>query len=118
MHPSNVPAIMRTLKMRFGQPEAVVHSLIQKVNALPAIREDRLETLVEFAVNVQNFCAMVDAYELEDYMYNVSLLHQLVSKLPATLKLDWARHRQTLQRVNLATFGNWVYSLAEAAVPS
>lgn len=83
MHPSNVPAIMRTLKMRFGQPEAVVHSLIQKVNALPAIREDRLETLVEFAVNVQNFCAMVDAYELEDYMYNVSLLHQLVSKLPA-----------------------------------
>ncbi|XP_062707745.1 uncharacterized protein LOC134288073 [Aedes albopictus] len=115
MHPSNVPAIMRTLKMRFGQPEAVVHSLIQKVKALPAIREERLETLVEFAVNVQNFCATVDAYELEDYMYNVSLLHQLVNKLPATLKLDWARHRQNLQRVNLATFGNWVYSLAEAA---
>ncbi|XP_029719406.2 uncharacterized protein LOC109431964 [Aedes albopictus] len=115
MHPSNVPAIMRTLKMRFGQPEAVVHSLIQKVNALPSIREERLETLVEFAVDVQNFCATVDAYELEDYMYNVSLLHQLVSKLPATLKLDWARHRQNLQRVNLATFGNWVYSLAEAA---
>ncbi|XP_062702274.1 uncharacterized protein LOC115258215 [Aedes albopictus] len=115
MHPSNVPAIMRTLKMRFGQPEAVVHSLIQKVNALPPIQEDRLETLVEFAVSVQNFCATVDAYELEDYMYNVSLLHQLVNKLPATLKLDWARHRQNLQRVNLATFGNWAYSLAEAA---
>ncbi|XP_062703670.1 uncharacterized protein LOC115259000 [Aedes albopictus] len=115
MHPSNVPAIMRTLKMRFGQPEAVVHSLIQKVNSLPSVQEDRLETLVEFAVSVQNFCATVDAYQLEDYMYNVSLLHQLVSKLPATLKLDWARHRQNLQRVNLATFGNWVYSLAEAA---
>ncbi|XP_062557227.1 uncharacterized protein LOC134222098 [Armigeres subalbatus] len=115
MHPSNVPAIIRTLKMRFGQPEAVVHSLIQKVNALPAIREDKLETLVEFAVNVQNFCATVDAYELDDYMYNVSLLHQLVHKLPSSLKLDWARHRQTLQRVNLATFGHWVYSLAEAA---
>lgn len=115
MHPSNVPAIMKILKMRFGQPEAVVHSLIQKVNALPAIREEQLETLVEFAINVQNFCATVDAYELEDYMYNVSLLHQLVSKLPATLKLDWARYRQNLRRVNLATFGNWAYSLAEAA---
>ncbi|XP_062703593.1 uncharacterized protein LOC134286045 [Aedes albopictus] len=40
---------------------------------------------------------------------------QLVSKLPPTLKLDWACYRMSVPRVNLATFGNFLYSLAEAA---
>lgn len=115
MHPSNVRSVLATLRMRFGQPEAIVHSLIAKITALPPLKEDKLETIMDFAVEVQNFCAIVDACELEEHMYNVSLLHQLVSRLPPSIKLDWARYRQALPRVNLATFGNWVYSLAEAA---
>lgn len=115
LHPSNVKGVIATLRMRFGQPEAIVHSLIAKITALPTLREDKLETIMDFAVEVQNFCAVVDACELEEHMYNVSLLHQLVCKLPPSIKLDWARYRQSLPRVNLATFGNWIYSLAEAA---
>lgn len=115
MHPSNVQRVMDTLRMLFGQPEAIVHSLISKINNLPPMREDKFETIVEFAVNVRNFCATVDACGLEEYLYNISLLHQLVAKLPPSIKLDWARYRQTLPAVNLAAFGNWVYSLAEAA---
>ncbi|KXJ74354.1 hypothetical protein RP20_CCG013868 [Aedes albopictus] len=45
MHPANVPGVMGTLKMMFGQPEAIVNSLVTKINALPALREDKLETL-------------------------------------------------------------------------
>lgn len=115
MHPSNVPGVMDTLRLLFGQPEAIVHSLIIKINAMPPVKEDKLEALVDLAVNVQNFCATVDACGLDDYMYNVSLLHQLINKLPPTIRLDWARYRQTLPRVNMATFGNWLYTLAEAA---
>lgn len=48
-------------------------------------------------------------------MYNVTLLHQLVGKLPPSLKLNWAQHRITLSTVNLATFSEWIYALAEAA---
>lgn len=115
MHPSNVPGVMDTLRLLFGQPEAIVHSLIIKINAIPPVREDKLEALVDLAVHVQNFCATVDACGLDDYMYNVSLLHQLINKLPPTIRLDWARYRQTVPRVNMATFGNWLYTLAEAA---
>ncbi|XP_062704409.1 uncharacterized protein LOC109433030 [Aedes albopictus] len=115
MHPGNVQGIMSTLKMLFGQPEIIVHSLIRKICSLPPIREDHLETLVDFAVNVQNFCATVDSCGLEEYMYNVSLLHQLVGKLPPSIKLNWAQHRKTQLAVNLATFSEWIYSLAEAA---
>ncbi|XP_058817271.1 uncharacterized protein LOC131680575 [Topomyia yanbarensis] len=115
LYPSNASGVIATLRMLYGQPEAIVNSLIGKINALPPLREDKLETIVDFAVNVQNFCATVDACGIADYMYNISLLHQLVSKLPPTIKLDWARYRLTLSTVNLATFGDWVYSLAEAA---
>ncbi|XP_062704152.1 uncharacterized protein LOC134286544 [Aedes albopictus] len=115
MHPGNVQGIMSPLKMLFGQPEIIVHSLIGKISSLPPIREDRLETLVDFAVSVQNFCATVDSCGLEEYMYNVSLLHQLVGKLPPSIKLNWAQHRKTQLAVNLATFSEWIYSLAGAA---
>ncbi|XP_062557548.1 uncharacterized protein LOC134222413 [Armigeres subalbatus] len=101
--------------MMFGQPEVIIQSLIGKVSALPAIREDKLGTLVDFAVHVQNFCATVDACGLQEYMYNVTLLHQLVSKLPPSLKLNWAQHRLTVPTANLATFSSWIYALAEAA---
>ncbi|XP_062557407.1 uncharacterized protein LOC134222278 [Armigeres subalbatus] len=115
MHPGNVQGIMNTLKMLYGQPEVIVHTLIEKISALPPIREDRFETLVDFAVNVQNFCATVDSCGLEEYMYNVTLLHQLVAKLPPSIKLNWAQHRKAQFTVNLATFSEWIYSLAEAA---
>ncbi|XP_058449233.1 uncharacterized protein LOC131429200 [Malaya genurostris] len=115
MHPSNVKSVLATLRMLFGQPEAVVNSLVSKINLLPMMEENSLETIVDFAINIKNFCAIVDACGLEEYLYNVSLLHQLVSKLSPTIRLDWARYRQTLPSVNLASFGNWIYSLAEAA---
>ncbi|XP_065075283.1 uncharacterized protein LOC135699027 [Ochlerotatus camptorhynchus] len=115
MHPGNIQGVMDTLRMLYGQPEVIVHSLIAKISSLPAIREDRLETLVDFAVSVQNFCATVELCGLEDYMYNVTLLHQLVSKLPPNIKLSWAQHRKTHLTVNLVTFSEWVYTLAEAA---
>ncbi|XP_062713286.1 uncharacterized protein LOC109410494 [Aedes albopictus] len=115
VHPSNVPGVLKTLKMMFGQPEAIVHTLIEKINSLPPIREDKLETLVDFAVNVENFCATVDACGLDEYLYNTTLLHQLVSKLPPTIKLNWAQYRISLPGVNLAAFSTWMYALAEAA---
>ncbi|XP_062715269.1 uncharacterized protein LOC115260558 [Aedes albopictus] len=115
MFPGNVSGILSTLKMLFGQPEVIIQSLIEKVSSLPAIREDKLDTLVDFAVHVQNFCATVDACGLQEYMYNITMLHQLVSKLPSSLKLNWAQHRLMEPTANLATFSRWIYSLAEAA---
>ncbi|XP_058827942.1 uncharacterized protein LOC131687869 [Topomyia yanbarensis] len=115
VHSSNVPGVLKILKMMFGQPEAIINSLIEKICALPPIREDKFETLVDFAVSVENYCATVDACGLEEYLYNVTLLHQLVNKLPPTMKLNWAQHRQSLPAVNLAAFSTWIYTIAEAA---
>ncbi|XP_062708532.1 uncharacterized protein LOC134288256 [Aedes albopictus] len=115
LHPANVNGVISTLKMLFGQPELIVHTMMSKINSLPSLREDKLEALVDFAVSVENFCATADACGLEEYLYNISFLHQLVSKLPPSIKLNWAQYRRTLPTVNLSSFSNWLYSLAEAA---
>ncbi|XP_062714227.1 uncharacterized protein LOC134290998 [Aedes albopictus] len=115
LHPTNVSGVMSTLKMLFGQPEVIVHSMMAKINSVPALREDKLESIVDFAVSVQNFCATVDACGLDEYFYNMTFLHQLVNKLPPSIKLSWAQYRLSLPTVNLSSFSSWLYSLAEAA---
>lgn len=59
LYPGNVSGILRTLRMLFGQPEVIIQSLIGKVSALPEIREEKLDSLVDFAVHVQNLYYLV-----------------------------------------------------------
>ncbi|XP_055527320.1 uncharacterized protein LOC129719933 [Wyeomyia smithii] len=117
MHPSNVSEIISTLKMLFGNPEVIVQDLITKIHSTPAPKADQLDTIIEFSLAVQNLCAVIDACQLEEYLYNVALLHELVDKLPATFKVEWARHRRSLPRVHLAAFSEWLYNLAEIVCP-
>ncbi|XP_062703974.1 uncharacterized protein LOC134286379 [Aedes albopictus] len=115
LHPSNLDQVIATLKMLFGRPEIIVHSLLQKINSLPAPKADRLGTLVDFALAVRNMVATVKACELEEHLCNLTLLHSLTERLPPMIRLNWATHRQSLQSVTLAEFSDWLYKLAEAA---
>lgn len=115
LHPHNVSGIISTLKMLFGRPETIVHSLIEKTTAMPLPRMDKLETLIDFALGVENLCATIEACGLLDYMCNPYLLRQLVEKLPPAIRLDWARHQLALTSVTVKDFSTWTYHIAEAA---
>ncbi|XP_065087108.1 uncharacterized protein LOC135708862 [Ochlerotatus camptorhynchus] len=117
MHPANVMGIISTLKMLYGNPEIIVQNMVTKIHATPAPKADRLDTLIEFSLAVQNLCATIDACQLEEYSYNVALLHELVDKLPPGFKVEWAKHRRTIPRVNLEAFSKWLYELAEVVCP-
>lgn len=52
MHPMNVTQIISTLKMRFGNPEVIVHNLMAKISSTPAPKADKLDTIIEFALAV------------------------------------------------------------------
>ncbi|XP_058827389.1 uncharacterized protein LOC131687328 [Topomyia yanbarensis] len=101
--------------MLYGRPEIIVYSLMQKINQLPSPRADKLNSIVEFALAVRNMVATVQACNLEEHLYNISLQQSLVDRLPPMIKLTWATHRQNLQRVTLTEFSDWLYALAEAA---
>ncbi|XP_055615272.1 uncharacterized protein LOC129761561 [Toxorhynchites rutilus septentrionalis] len=115
LHPSNVPGVISTLRTLFGRPEIIVHSLISKIREMPSPKAEKLNTVIDFGVAVQNVCATITASGLDEYLCNVALLQELTERLPATIKLSWAYHRQTKDKVTLSDFAEWLGKLVEAA---
>lgn len=114
--PSAVNDVIQTLRLLYGRPELIVSTLIQRVRNEPAIKADKLDTLIPFALSVQNLCSTIDASGLVAHMQNPMLLQEIIEKLPAQLKLNWAMHAQLVQGgVTLATLGNWLFHIAQAA---
>ncbi|XP_055604057.1 bromodomain adjacent to zinc finger domain protein 1A-like [Uranotaenia lowii] len=51
--PASVGHVIETLRMRFGRPELLIESLIERVKATPAPKVDKLDTVIEFGTKVQ-----------------------------------------------------------------
>ncbi|XP_058443961.1 uncharacterized protein LOC131425801 [Malaya genurostris] len=115
LHPSNVHGVMQTLKMLYGRPEAIIQGIVRKIRALPPPSIEKLDTVIHFALNVENLVATVEACEIKDFMYNASLKYELMERLPPTLKLDWAKHSRNNPTPNLLEFSSWLRSIAEDA---
>lgn len=117
MHPSNVPGIMSTLKMLYGNPEVIVQNLIAKIQSTPQPKAEKLDTIIEFSLAIQNLCATIEACKLDEYSYNIALLNEFVNKLPCGFKVEWAKHRRNLPRANIREFAYWLNELAETVCP-
>src|SRR5665811_410645 len=59
--PDNVPAILKTLKLRFGQPENIIESLMEKAKNFPSFKEDKVETQIDFGNAVRNLVVTIKA---------------------------------------------------------
>ncbi|XP_053691213.1 uncharacterized protein LOC128739741 [Sabethes cyaneus] len=115
LHPVGLEGVIKTLRMLYGRPEVIVNTLVGKIREMPAPKTEKLGTLIDFGVAVQNMCATIVACGLNEHLCNVALLQELVERLPPTVKLDWAKHRQTLKTVTLEDFSKWLETLVEAA---
>ncbi|XP_055597416.1 uncharacterized protein LOC129747298 [Uranotaenia lowii] len=115
LHPQNLAGVIETLRTLFGRPEAIVYTFIRKIREMPAPKEDKLQTVIDFGVAVQNVCAAISASGLDEYMFDVALLQELISKLPTSIRMNWAFYRQGLARVTLWEFSDWLGKVATAA---
>lgn len=93
MMPAGVPHVIKTLQMRFGRPELIIRSLLDRVRHVPAPKPERLDTLIDFGLAVENLVVHLQAAKQENHLTNPVLLQELVMKLPAQLRLDWARYK-------------------------
>ncbi|XP_065091276.1 uncharacterized protein LOC135712246 [Ochlerotatus camptorhynchus] len=115
LHPSSVPQVMKTLRTLYGRPELVVNSLLTKVRSTPAPRADKLESIISFGLVVQNLCGHLRSLGMENHLSNPTLLQELVNKLPAGVKLDWALHQHRIPVVDLRAFGEFMSTIVSAA---
>ncbi|XP_055842512.1 uncharacterized protein LOC129909456 [Episyrphus balteatus] len=115
LHPDQIELVIKTLQMLFGRPEIIIQSLITKIRSEPAPRFDKLETLINFSLGIDNMCRMMEVTDLAAHLNNPCLLQELVEKLPAQIKLNWGLYKQSVSCVDLSVFNNWLSSYATAA---
>ena len=87
--PDNVGQVMRTLELRFGRNDMIIASVIQKVQALGAVKHGDFEGLIAFATAVQTVVSTMQLLKSDGHMFNPQLRQELVSKLPPGLRLQW-----------------------------
>ncbi|XP_055914028.1 uncharacterized protein LOC129947476 [Eupeodes corollae] len=115
LQPNCFHQVMSRLKTLYGRPELIIQTLLQKVNTTPPPKDGKLETILNFALEVQNLYATIQATGLYAHLNNPSLLTQLEGKLPPTILLNWGIYKMMLPDCTLSHFSAWIYQLAEAA---
>ncbi|XP_055623138.1 uncharacterized protein LOC129766589 [Toxorhynchites rutilus septentrionalis] len=113
--PESVPQVINTLQLLYGRPELLINVLLDKVRSTPAPKAERLETLIEFGMAVQSLCDHLEAAGQQSHLMNPCLLMELVEKLPAHVKMEWASFMQRFPEVNLKTFGTFMDGIVVSA---
>lgn len=113
LSPTEVPKIIKTLQLLFGRPELIVDALLKTVKDIPTPKADKLETLVDYAMEVNNVSSTIESAKLGYHLSNPTLIQELVDKLPIHTKIEWAKFKATQFNVTLKTLANWLYNLAE-----
>ncbi|KAJ6643126.1 hypothetical protein Bhyg_08082 [Pseudolycoriella hygida] len=113
--PDDVPRVIETLTTLFGKPEYIIYKLLEKISKQPAPQTEDLASLVRFSLSVQNICGTIKSTKATEHLRNPSLMKALVDKLPPSIQLNWAVHKQNVPNANLDTLGTWLQELGKLA---
>lgn len=114
MSPESVPDVMKTLKMLYGRPEMIVNKLIRNVRETPSPKPEKLETLIEFGMAIRNLTQHLIAAGQQSHLSNPILLQELVDKLPAGVKLQWAQHLQNHPVASLQILSQFMTTVVDS----
>src|SRR5207237_1602203 len=112
VHPDNLPEIMKTLKRRFGRPEAIIKNAIDQIKKVLPIKERHFDSVVSFACHVSNTMATIKSFGEEQYLTNLILQEEIVSKLPTSLCMSWLDYSDG-SKPNLEKFSRWLNRRAD-----
>lgn len=113
LSPSSVPQIIKTLKMLYGRADLIVSTLLKTVRDIQAPKPDKLESLVDYAMEVNSISATIESAQLHYHLSNPTLIQELVEKLPTHTKIEWAKFKAREPTVTLKLLADWLYNLAE-----
>ncbi|XP_058817217.1 uncharacterized protein LOC131680521 [Topomyia yanbarensis] len=114
MSPESVPDVIRTLETLYGRPEMIINKLIKNVRETPPPKSEKLETLIEFGMAIRNLTQHLIVAGQQSHLANPILLQEIVDKLPAGVKLQWAQHLQHHPVASLQIFSQFMTTVVEA----
>ncbi|XP_058827890.1 uncharacterized protein LOC131687819 [Topomyia yanbarensis] len=115
LSPAGVPHVIKTLQMRYGRPEILIRTMIEKIRLSPSLEINDLESVIEFGNAVDNLVEHLKNAKQHVHLSNPALLHDLVAKLPVDYRLKWSAFKGSTSEANLNTFGAFMTALVELA---
>ncbi|XP_049886664.1 uncharacterized protein LOC126381183 [Pectinophora gossypiella] len=88
MYNANPTDVMKTLQLRFGRPDAIAHTELDRLRALPRLSDSAKEVCV-FATRVNNIVATLRALRKQQYLYNPEITKLTIDKLTPTIRYRW-----------------------------
>ncbi|XP_062698761.1 uncharacterized protein LOC134284192 [Aedes albopictus] len=114
LSPDSVPDVMDTLRTLYGRPEVIINRLIRTVRETPNPKSERLDSLIDFGMSVRNLTQHLVAAGQQAHLANPALLQELVEKLPANVKLQWAQHLSFRPDASLRNFSDFMSTIVES----
>ncbi|XP_055701708.1 uncharacterized protein LOC129800984 [Phlebotomus papatasi] len=114
----NLQLILDKLEKRFGRPEFLIMTMMEKVNELPPVKEEKPESVMKFASAVSNLVSSLEVMGKRNYLDNPQLMREVVNKLPLSMKIQWSESEEAEigSYVTMKTLAGWLNKKAEAAV--
>jgi len=108
--PNNLFKIMRTLESRFGKVHHIVEALIMKTMALPPVKPDKLETILDLGTAVMNLTTTIQTLKADSHLNNPQLVSELEKKLTPGMRMNWAEWVKSdkTRRKDLINFSTWI----------
>lgn len=98
---NGVPRVIETLRMLFGNREKIFYTLLEKIRKQSPPKSDNLTSIVDYALSVQNLNGTIETSGLINENNNSLLIHELVDRLPPTIKLSWGIYKINLPQVTM-----------------
>ena len=118
LHPDNINLIIKTLEMRFGRPEYIIQSLLEKVYNYPLVKDGDFDGFIKFSCQVNNIDATLEQIGAKNHLDSSFIISQLVNKIPNIMKIHWGhtvnQTQQNNDEVTLRHFAEWSNSEASA----
>ena len=107
---------LKALERKFGQPQAVVTSHLEKLSNYPAVKIHNSESIINYACAISSLIAVFQSLKYDADLFSSALLNQAVQKLPPNLKESWSLHtvKKGWLRPSLLNFNFWLQEKAEA----
>ena len=111
--PENVESVIEQVRFKYGQPEFLIKSQLQKVREMPYIFENQLDRIIAFSSKVQNLTIFLKTANAHQHLSNPTLLEELIAKLPVSKRMEWASYSMMIQPYpSLEDFCRWLQQLA------
>ena len=112
--PRNVFQVIEQLKNKYGRPEILIRSQLQKIREILPIQENNLEKIVAFATKVQNLTIFLKSADAVQHLSNPTLMDELMSKMPMSKRIEWATYSSAIVPYpTLEHFNTWINQIAK-----